>query len=169
MPSHQQLTLIGHLGKDPEVRNTSTGMSVVNISVATTYAAKDKPKETEWHDVTFFGKQADYVAKFAIKGDLAFVQGRIKTNAWTDNNGVEKRDKKVVGDKFELLNHKEPSNQTQSYQQPQQQYQQPNQQQGYPPQQPQQQPQQQGYQQPQQPPQQGYRQQQGDFPDDIPF
>lgn len=125
MPSFQQVMLLGHMGKAPEVKHTTSGMAIANISIATTYAAKNKQtgettKDTEWHNVTFFGKQAEYMVKYAFKGALCFVQGRIKTEKWTDQSGVERQTKKIMGDKFELLSQSTgATNQTQPQGQPQ--------------------------------------------------
>jgi len=153
MPSYQQLILVGHIGKDPEIKRLPSGAAIASFSIATTYKFKNKTteqyeQETEWHDITFFGKSAEFIEKHAKKGLLCFVQGRMKTSVWTDNNGLERRNKKVMGDKFELLS-PPPGGQQGGYQ--------PQQQQG-------------GYQQnnPTPPPQQ-QQQQPSEWTDDIPF
>ncbi len=83
--------LIGHLGKDPEVRNLESGVTVANFSMATTESYKDKTtgerKEiTEWHNIVLWRGLADIAAKYLHKGDMVYIEGRIRTRSWEKDN-----------------------------------------------------------------------------------
>lgn len=99
--------LVGRLGKDPEVRYTPDGMMIVNISVATDESWKNKAGEkqtkTEWHRVVIFGKLAEIVAKYCLKGQLIFIQGRIQTRAWEDKDGVKRYITETVATTIKML------------------------------------------------------------------
>ena len=96
MASLNQLTLLGNIGKDPEIRSTPGGILIASFSLATSdYAGKDsggKAKfDTEWHNVKAFGKDAEYVRDNITKGDNVMVIGRVKTDSWEDKNTSEKK------------------------------------------------------------------------------
>lgn len=97
--------LIGNLGSDPEKRAMPNGQPVVNFSLATNRVwVKDgqKQKQTEWHNVIFFGKQADTIAQYCKKGQKLVVEGRIQTRSW-ENNGEKKYKTEIIGDRFEFI------------------------------------------------------------------
>ena len=101
MASLNKATLIGNLGRDPEVRYMPSGDAVVNMAIATTDKWKDKntgePKEaTEWHRVNFFGKLAEVCGQYLKKGSQVYVEGKIVTRKYTDKDGVEKFSTEVV-------------------------------------------------------------------------
>lgn len=82
--------LLGHLGQDPELRTTQSGQSMLKLSVATPHAKKvnDEWVETpDWHRITLWGKDAEYVARVAHKGALLGVECAVRPNKWTDKNG----------------------------------------------------------------------------------
>jgi single-strand DNA-binding protein len=85
--------LIGHLGKDPEVRYTKSGDAVANFTLATDETYKDKQgnrqERTEWHNINAWGKLADFVQNYLKKGRLVYVEGRIQTRDWTDKDNVK--------------------------------------------------------------------------------
>lgn len=154
--------LIGNLGRDAEIKSTQAGQTVCILSLATSESWMDKNtqqwvQETEWHRVVFYGKAADSLASLhLLKGETLFVEGKIKTRKWTDQQGVEKSITEIIGNTFVPHRERQPQNGNQPQQQRQQQRpaQGSNQQQR-----PQQQrPQQQQYQQQQQRPQQQYQQ-----------
>lgn len=101
-----QCTLVGRLGADPEKRSLPDGRSVANFSLATSEKWKDKNGQeqtrTEWHRVVFFGKAADVIAQYSAKGALLFVQGKLQTRKWTDQQGVERYSTEIIGDTFQL-------------------------------------------------------------------
>lgn len=108
MASVNKVTILGNLGKDPEVRNLPSGDQVVNVTVATSDKWKDKntgeqKEATEWHRVTFFGKLADVASKFLQKGSPVYVEGRLKTRKYTDKDGVEKYSTDIVAEQMQLL------------------------------------------------------------------
>lgn len=81
---------IGRLGQDPELRSTTTGVPLVKFSLATPHARKvgdEWKEETDWHRVTCFGSNAEYLAKYAHKGDAAAVECAVRQNKWTDKEG----------------------------------------------------------------------------------
>jgi single-strand DNA-binding protein len=107
MPSLNKIQLIGHLGRDAELRHTSSGQAVSNFSVATTEKWKDKDgqlqEKTEWHRVNWWGKGAEAVSQYLLKGGLAYVEGRIETRTWTDKDGQERKSVEVVAHTVKVL------------------------------------------------------------------
>lgn len=83
--------LIGHLGQDPELRITQTGLSVANASLATTEKWTDKQgqkqEKTEWHRLVFWNKTADLVTKYCQKGSKLYIEGSLQTREWEDKEG----------------------------------------------------------------------------------
>lgn len=73
--------IVGRLGRDPELRQTANGKSVVNFTVAT----KNFRDETQWHRVVAWGKTADFAANYLTKGDLVYVQGEMQYREWEQN------------------------------------------------------------------------------------
>lgn len=154
-----RVTLIGRLGQDPEVRATPQGMAVANLNLATTDSWTDRQTgqrqdRTEWHRVVLFNKTAEIAQQYLRKGAKAYIEGRLQTRKWQDQNGQDRFTTEIVGNDMQMLGSPSGNGQNQNQQggyPPQGQ-----QQGGYPPQPPQQQqggyPQQNGGQ-PQQPPQ----------------
>ena len=98
--------LVGRLGVDPELRNTGTGSSVVNIRMATTDRRKEGDQwvdHTEWHNVTVWGRTAENVAKFCSKGKEIYVEGKIQTRKYTDKSGVDRYSTEIVADNVRFL------------------------------------------------------------------
>ena len=100
--------LLGNLGRDPEVRSTSSGQPVANFSVATSRKWKDRDgqlqEQTEWHNVVCFGRQAEVAGQYLTKGKQVFVEGRIQTRSWDDRNTGEKRYRtEIVVENFQML------------------------------------------------------------------
>lgn len=127
--------LIGRLGQDPTVRQFQNGGQVAEISLATSEVWNDKNtgerrEATEWHRVTFFGKLADIASQYLKKGSVIYVEGKLKTEKYTDNNGVERYATKIIADNLQMLGGNQDSQQS-GYQQNNE-YQQPPQQNGYP-------------------------------------
>ena len=104
--SVNKVILIGNLGKDPEVRRTTSGDPVVNLSVATSESWRDKAsgerkEKTEWHRVVIFNKNlADVAEKYLRKGSKVYVEGQLQTRKWTDKDGAEKYSTEVVLQNF---------------------------------------------------------------------
>lgn len=92
---------IGNVVRDPELRPVGQS-SVANFTIAVGWKSKEK-EGVEWVNVNAWGKLAEIVAQYATKGTKVFVQGRMKTEKYTDKNGVEKQTTKIEADKVELL------------------------------------------------------------------
>jgi single-strand DNA-binding protein len=107
MSGVNKVIILGNVGKDPEVRVTQGGDGVTNISVACTEKYKDKQGEqkeiTEWVNVVFFGKLAEIAGKYIKKGSTVYVEGKLKTEKYTDKNGVEKYSTKVIASNMQLV------------------------------------------------------------------
>lgn len=110
MRGMNRVMLIGHLGKDPEIRYTKKGTPVTNLSIATNYAFKKddglSEEQTEWHNVVVWGKQAEVCQQFLAKGRLVYAEGRIMTRTWNDDKGNEKRSKDIMASTIRFLDSK---------------------------------------------------------------
>jgi single-strand DNA-binding protein len=95
-----RVTLMGNLGRDPEVRRLENGTAVGKFSVATTESYKDANNEwqnlTEWHDIVVWRKQAEEAEKFLKKGSSVYIEGKLTHRKYTDKNGVERYATEVV-------------------------------------------------------------------------
>jgi len=112
MASINKVTLIGNLGRDPEVRYTPNGAAVCNVSIATTRNWKDKSsgekvEETEWHRVVFYDRLAEIAGEYLKKGRSVYVEGRLKTRKWQDKDGKDNYTTEVVADQMQLLGGRE--------------------------------------------------------------
>lgn len=152
-----KVILIGNVGQDPEIRYTgdvNNGTKVATLRLATTERYRDRSgnlqEHTEWHSIVVWRNTADVVEKYVKKGTQVYIEGRLRTRSWDDQNGNKRYVTEIVADTLQLLGRK-PEGQQGGYQQ-QGSYQQPVQQPSYQ-QQPYQQPgvQQHAYQQPVQP------------------
>lgn len=111
MASLNKVQIIGNLGAEPEVRYTTAGDAVTSIRVACTEtwtdkASGQKKESTEWVNVTFFRKLAEIAGKYLKKGSQVYVEGRMKTEKFTDKNGVEKYSTKVEASEMKMLGSK---------------------------------------------------------------
>lgn len=98
--SVNRVTLLGNLGKDPEVRNAGGG-KVANLSVATSESWKDKSsgekkERVEWHRVVIWGPLAEVAEKYLRKGSKVYLSGSLQTRKWTDQSGAEKYSTEIV-------------------------------------------------------------------------
>ena len=104
MASVNKVILIGNLGRDPEVRYLPSGDAVANFSMATTEKWKDKSGEmqeqTEWHRISFFGRQAEICGEYLKKGSSVYVEGRLQTRKWTDQTGNDRYTTEIVLQRF---------------------------------------------------------------------
>jgi single-strand DNA-binding protein len=107
MASVNKVILIGNLGRDPEVRYLPSGDAVANFSVATTEKWKDKngemQEQTEWHRISFFGRQAEICGEYLRKGSSVYIEGRLQTRKWTDKDGNERTTTEIRGDRMQML------------------------------------------------------------------
>ena len=107
MASINKAILIGALGKDPEIRHTTTGQAVASFSLATNERFKDKTGEmidrTEWHNIVFWGKLAEIAGEYLTKGKTIYVEGRLQTRKWQDKEGNDRYTTEIVGEKLQML------------------------------------------------------------------
>jgi len=102
--SVNKVILLGNVGKDPEIRSTSGGMTVANFSIATSERIKaadgQYTDKTEWHNLVAFQRLAEIVRDYVKKGSKLYIEGRLQTSSWDDKTSGQKRYKTeiVVGD-----------------------------------------------------------------------
>lgn len=102
MTSINQVTLLGNLGRDAEIRHTQSGDPVATLNLATNEKWTDRTsgeqqERTEWHRIVVFGWQADMIQKVGFrKGDSVFLQGKLVTRKWEDQSGQERYTTEVV-------------------------------------------------------------------------
>jgi single-strand DNA-binding protein len=110
MRSLNKVTLIGNLGKDPEVQTLESGTKLVKFSLATTETFKDKSgnrqDQTEWHNVIVWQKLAEIAEKYLHKGSYIYLEGRIRTRTWDDKDGKKNYRTEIVADTFMMLDRK---------------------------------------------------------------
>lgn len=109
--SVNKVILLGHLGKDPELRVTASGANVASFSLATSERRKDQSGEwkdaVEWHNVVVFGKTADNACKFLKKGSQVYVEGKIHTRKWQDKEGKDRYTTEITGEVLKFVGKKE--------------------------------------------------------------
>jgi single-strand DNA-binding protein len=102
-----RVILIGNLGNDPETRYTQGGTAVTKVSLATTETWRDRDgnrtEKTSWHRVTFFGKLAEIAAEYLRKGSQVYVEGSIRYDKFTGQDGVEKYFTDIVADEMQMI------------------------------------------------------------------
>ena len=105
--SLNKVILIGNLGQDPEARFTPQGTAVTNLSIATNESWKDQSGEmqdrTEWHRVVMYGRMAETATEYMKKGQMVYVEGRLNTREWEDQNQIKRRTTEVRCDNFTML------------------------------------------------------------------
>jgi single-strand DNA-binding protein len=107
MSGVNKVILVGNLGKDPEVRNLENGATVANFTIATTESYKDKTTGekkdiTEWHNIVLWRGLADIAAKYLHKGDMIYIEGKLRTRSW-EKEGVTRYTTEIVGDNMTML------------------------------------------------------------------
>lgn len=103
-----KVILVGRLGKDPEIRSTPQGTSVVKFSLATdekfTDRAGEKQERTEWHNIVAWGKLAEICGQYLKKGKLVYLEGSIRTDSWDDKeSGQKKYRTEIVANTMKML------------------------------------------------------------------
>ena len=102
-----KVILVGTLGKDPEIRYSQAGAALTSVSVATNEVWKDKNGEkqerTEWHRVKFFGRLAEIAGEYLKKGGQVYIEGSLRTEKYTDKQGVEKYSTDIIANEMQLL------------------------------------------------------------------
>jgi single-strand DNA-binding protein len=107
MGSVNKVILVGNLGRDAELRYTPGGASVAKFSIATTEIWNDKggqrQERTEWHNIDLWGKQAETLSEYLVKGKQVYIEGRLQTDEYTDKEGIKRKSTKVRCDRVVLL------------------------------------------------------------------
>ncbi|HEY9534155.1 MAG TPA: single-stranded DNA-binding protein [Mucilaginibacter sp.] len=109
MSGINKVILVGHLGKDPEVRQLEGGVSVASFPLATSETFnKDgkKVEQTEWHNIVLWRSLADVAAKFLQKGKLVYIEGKLRTRSFEDKEGIKKYTTEIVAENFTMLGRK---------------------------------------------------------------
>tara|TARA_B100000700_G_C15033772_1_gene851812 strand:+ start:2466 stop:2903 length:438 start_codon:yes stop_codon:yes gene_type:complete len=119
-----KVILVGNLGQKPEMRYTKDQQPIANFSIATSESWKDKSsgdmmERTEWHNVTFFGRIAEVVERYLDKGSKVYVEGRLQTDKWEDENGNKRSATKIIGSNMQMLDSKGGSQSNESFDQSQ--------------------------------------------------
>ena len=100
--------IVGNLGQDPDVRTMPNGDAVTKISVATSESWVDKntnerKTQTEWHAIVFYRRQAEVAGEYLRKGSKVYIEGRLKTRKWQDQNGQDRYTTEIKGDVLQML------------------------------------------------------------------
>ncbi|HHF3925978.1 TPA: single-stranded DNA-binding protein [Haemophilus influenzae] len=108
MAGINKVIIVGHLGNDPEIRTMPNGDAVANISVATSESWNDRNtgerrEVTEWHRIVFYRRQAEICGEYLRKGSQVYVEGRLKTRKWQDQNGQDRYTTEIQGDVMQML------------------------------------------------------------------
>jgi single-strand DNA-binding protein len=104
----QQIIIVGNLGGDAETRYMPSGDAVANFSVATSEKWKDKQsgemkERTEWHKCALFGKIAESLSPYLLRGKQVMCQGKVRTRKWQDQSGNDRYSTEVIVDQIKLL------------------------------------------------------------------
>jgi single-strand DNA-binding protein len=108
--SVNKVTLVGNVGNDPEVRHLEGGTPVANFSLATSETYKNREGErvtqTEWHNIVIWRGLAEVVEKYVRKGQLLYIDGKIRTRSWDDKDGNKRYTTEIVADNMQMLGKK---------------------------------------------------------------
>ncbi len=126
MAGINKVILLGNLGKDPEMRHTPSGVPVCSFPVATSESYTDRQSgerrtQTEWHNVVLWRRLAEIAEQYLRKGSQVYIEGKIRTRSWDDENGNKRYTTEVVADQMQLLgrpqgdDNRQPQQQQQSY------------------------------------------------------
>jgi single-strand DNA-binding protein len=107
MGSVNKVILVGNLGRDAEVRHTAGGQAVATLNLATTEQWTDRDgqrqEKTEWHRVVLWGKPAESLQQYLVKGKQIYVEGRLQTRQWDDKDGNKRYTTEIKADRVTLL------------------------------------------------------------------
>lgn len=103
-----KVIILGRLGQDPDVRTTASGAQVVNLNVATNELGRadeqgNRQDLTEWHRIVLFGRTAEVAAQYLSKGSQVYVEGRLQTRKWQDQNGQDRYSTEIVGNEMQFI------------------------------------------------------------------
>lgn len=108
MAGVNRVIIIGHLGNDPEIRTMPNGEQIANIGVATSESWTDKntgerKEAVEWHRIVLYRRLAEIAGQYLTKGSQVYIEGRLKTRKWQDNNGQDRYTTEIQGDNLQML------------------------------------------------------------------
>ncbi|WP_395339824.1 single-stranded DNA-binding protein [Ningiella sp. W23] len=102
-----KVILVGNLGNDPEVRYMPNGNAVANLSIATSESWKDQQgqqqERTEWHRITMYRRLAEIAGEYLKKGSQIYIEGKLQTRKWQDQQGNDKYTTEVIADQMQML------------------------------------------------------------------
>ncbi|MFC1778129.1 single-stranded DNA-binding protein [Pseudomonadota bacterium] len=103
-----KVILVGNLGKDPEMKYTASGAAIANITVATADSWNDKQtgekvEKTEWHRVVAFQRLAEIMGEYLKKGSQVYIEGKLQTRKWQDQNGQDRYTTEIVASNMQML------------------------------------------------------------------
>ena len=103
-----KVILVGNLGKDPEMKYTASGAAIANITVATSDSWNDKQtgekvEKTEWHRVVSFQRLAEIMGEYLKKGSQVYIEGKLQTRKWQDQNGQDLYTTEIVASDMQML------------------------------------------------------------------
>ncbi len=103
-----KVIIVGNLGADPETRYTTNGGAICNLRIATSEQWKDKQtgenqERTEWHRVVLFGKLGEIAGEYLKKGRQVYIEGSLRTNKYTDKEGIERYSTDIVANEMQML------------------------------------------------------------------
>jgi single-strand DNA-binding protein len=110
-----KIILVGRVGKEVETTHLDSGLTVAKFSMATNEVFKDKEgnkkENTEWHQVVLWRKLAEVAEQYVKKGDLLYIEGKVKTRSWEDKDGKKHYSTEVIGDSMQMLGGKKENTQ----------------------------------------------------------
>jgi len=103
-----KVILVGNLGRDPEIRYMPNGGAVANLALATSEAWKDKntgeqQERTEWHRVVLYRRLAEIAGEYLKKGSKIYIEGKLQTRKWQDNQGQDRYTTEIIGNEMQML------------------------------------------------------------------
>ncbi len=103
-----KVIIVGNLGADPDTRHTGSGTAITTLSVATSESWTDKQsgekqERTEWHRVKMFGRLAEIAGEYLKKGRQVYIEGSLRTDKYTDKQGVEKYSTDIIASEMQML------------------------------------------------------------------
>ena len=103
-----KVILVGNLGKDPEIKYTASGAAIANLTLATSESWNDKQsgekvEKTEWHRVVAFQRLAEIMGEYLRKGSQVYIEGKLQTRKWQDQNGQDRWTTEVVANDMQML------------------------------------------------------------------
>ena len=103
-----KVILVGNLGRDPDMKYTASGAAIANVTVATSESWNDrqtgeKQEKTEWHRVVFLQRLAEIAGEYLRKGSQVYIEGKLQTRKWQDQNGQDRYSTEIVANEMQML------------------------------------------------------------------